>query len=76
MVMGPGSLAIGGALLSMHYVSAPLDLIPCMLLWAVGNTAMGSLPTSYMSTAAPAPVRNEAVALLRTTGIKPPADFD
>ena len=67
--MGPSGLAVGCALMALPMVhDVPLALAPAVLLWAAGNTVMGSNPVTYVTTAAPPSQKAQAGALLRTTG--------
>ena len=69
MMMGPSSLAVGCALMALPMVhDIPSALAPAVLLWAAGNTVMGSNPVTHVTTVAPPSQKAQVVALLRTTG--------
>jgi len=67
-LLGPGGVAISGALLAMPYVADVQTLVVAMALWSVGNTIMGTNPTTFITGVAPTHLRAQALALLRTTG--------
>jgi len=71
VLLGPGSLCIAAALALMPHDGGLTGLPLPLGLWAIGNTVMGSLPSTLATTAGPPHLRVEAVAMLRTTGEPP-----
>jgi len=68
VLLGPGSVCIAAALALMPHDGGLTGLPLPLGLWAIGNTVMGSLPSTLATTAGPPHLRVKAVAMLRTTG--------
>lgn len=67
-VILPGSILVVGCLIAVPMAQSYEQLIPLCVLWAMGNTGLGTAPVAYLSDKTSSNTRSQALGLLRSSG--------